>query len=138
MTLAAAMAVLALGQGCGLPARPAIQQQYDVFARAYTRNDVGAMLATLTEDFELVSETGAVITLDAYRRILERRRTDGRRVDGYSVRIVKFHAESDRARVESEETSVTGEAKSVHRYADLWRKDGWGWRLRRSRTLEER
>lgn len=114
-----------------------IQKQYDAYARAYVKNDVKAMLATLTPDYELISGEGKVITLKQYKAILEKRRANNEKVDRYSVKIVKIEVKGAIATVSSEETSATKGGKSIHHYEDSWVKRGRVWLLRRSKTIHE-
>lgn len=114
-----------------------IQKQYDAYARAYVKNDVRAMLATLTIDYELISGEGKVITLKQYRGILESRRAKGERADRYSVKILKIDVKGATANVSSEETSATKGGKSIHHYEDTWVKRGRVWLLRRSKSIHE-
>ena len=111
-----------------------IQKQYNSYAHAYVKNDVKAMLATLTSDYQLISGEGKVITLKQYRAILEKRKANNEKVDRYSVKILKIDAKPTSAEVSSEETSETKAGKSVHHYLDSWVKRGKVWLLRKSKT----
>lgn len=112
-----------------------IQKQYDAYARAYVKNDVKAMLATLTPGYELISGEGKVITLKQYKAILEKRRANNEKVDRYSVKIVKIEVKGATATVSSEETSATKGGKSIHHYEDTWVERGRVWLLRRSKSI---
>ncbi len=121
-----------------------IQHQYDRFAAAYIKNDVETMIDILTTDYRLQPSSKKTLNLAQYRSILEARRDRNDHVDRYTVLIRNFHKTHSGADVESEETAVINDRQGqplstqIHRYADSWVKRGEAWKLRLSRTIEER
>ncbi len=102
------------------------------------------MVDVLTPDYRLQPSSKKTLSLAQYRAILEARRDRNDHVDRYTVLIRNFHKIRGGAEVESEETAVINDREGqplstqIHRYADTWVMRGDNWKLRRSRTIEER
>lgn len=114
-----------------------IQAQYDLFAKAYVKNDVTAMLQILAADYTITDENGKTISRAKYKALLLDRKKKGQKSDAYKVIIESLEMRYGTATAITKEiTDAKGKARRVHRYRDVWRRVGRTWKLASTTTLK--
>ena len=123
----------------------AIQRQYDRWSQAYVQNDVAVLLDILSPDYVLTSFTGKELSYAPYAASLKLRQEAGiQSATSYKTHINKLSMGAERASVISVEVMRTPDPKSrkitfhTHTYEDRWVLQGKKWRLKSTRTIDEK
>ena len=122
-----------------------IQVQYDRWSSAYVRNDVDVLLDILAPDYELTAFSGSKISRPKYEASLRHRKEAGV-VDSstYMTKIQRIALTVNEATIVSFEVITTPDASTkittvhTHVYDDRWVILEGAWRLKTTKTLEEK